>query len=759
MASLNSAPIDPPDVRDDEIQLSDLLEKMLQGKWWILGVYTALILLASIVTFLQDPMYEATSMVHVEGETSMLGDISDLGLGSGSSIETQVYIVRSRTIAQQVVRLISELGENPLSGRPFNLFDLGEGDRHFDPVETLMEDLLQVETVEPDVDLITITISSAEPADATYLANLYADEYERYDRRVSRQGATSLREFFDQQVGRLDSIVRSQEGQYIEFLSGQSVVAPETEAQVLVQQIQALQQEVYETESDRRGAEATLVGLEREIERLQPGIQSQLRSANLAIIEQLQKRIAEFSGELEVFYARNPALRLSNAPGEEVAKLRENIQVLQNRVDEAAAEIANDVSDGVPFSGSGSGLGERVADLVQQAVQARIALSAASASQSVLTDAISDARRRINNLPQQNVYLERYTRSVERYQEGLAEFQRQQQLAQAAEQSEVGDVRVVDYAILPYEPVSPRPLLYLLLAAFVGFLGGTAGVLVVGALDSKVRRPDDLRAKGLNVLAVVPDMSRTIEQDFGGAESVETDSGTYGTSLLTLLNPLSPITESFRRLRTTIEYSRPDASPRIIQVSSPGPGEGKSTVSSNLAVAMAQAGHKTLYLDADMRRPTAHRVMGVSREPGLVEFLFGEEERVLASAVTSIEGLSVMPTGRKTSVPGELLGSQKMRDAMKVLVSRFDFVIIDTPPVLAVNDASLVAFLADYTLLVASTNDTSLADLDRAVETLASVGQSVDGIVLNRFDAQRAYGYSYGSKGYGYGSYQYGTGV
>ncbi len=751
-----------PDSRGKEIDLSDLLERVLRAKWWILLVYAVCIALAALITSLQSPLYQATSMVHVESEGGGLADLATLGMGGGGSIETQVHIVRSRVIAQEVVRRAQEDRQNPLSGEPFELLADRPGVQFYDPVETLKNERLTVATVGSDVDLINITILSVRPAEATYLANAYADEYERYDRRVSRQGATNLREFFDQQVQRLDSVARSKEGEYIEYLSGQSVVAPETEAQVLVQQIQDLQQQVYQTESERRAAEATLEGLEREIARLQPGIQSQLRSANLAIITEIQKQIAQNEAELEIYYARNPSERAASnsAVDEKVRRLRENIVVLQNRVDEAAAQIARDVSAGVPFSGgtSGSGLGERVAELVQRAVEARIRLSASTASLSVLNEGIFEVRRRINSLPQQNLYLERYSRGLEQWQESLVEFQRQQQLAQAAEQSEVGDVRIVDYAIMPREPVSPKAPLNLLLAAFLGLIGGIAGVLVLGALDSKVRRPDDIRQRGLNVLAVVPDMQRTVEQDFGGAEVVEVEGRAYSTSLLTLLNPLSPIAESFRRLKTTIEYSRPDAKPKVIQVTSPGPGEGKSTVSSNLAVAMAQAGHKTIYLDADMRRPTAHRIMGVSREPGLVEFLF-DEEYALESARTPIDGLWVMPTGRKTTVPGELLGSQKMRDAIDELKSKFDFVIIDTPPVLAVNDASLVSFLADYTLLVTSADDTSMGDLERAVETLSSVGQLADGVVLNRFDAQRAYGYSYGSKGYGYGAYQYGSDV
>lgn len=747
-------------VQDDEISLGDLFERILQGKWWVLAIYTVVVSLVALYTAAQAPLFEATSMVHVEGEDPGLADLATMGFGGSSSIETQVHIVRSRVIAGEVVRRLQEVGRNPLTGGPFHLLTAREDDPEFDPVESLKSNLLRVSTVGPDVDLINITVQSELPAEAMYLANVYADEYEAYDRRVSRQGATSLREFFDQQVQRLDSIVRVEEGQFIEYLGGQSVVAPETEAQVLVQQIQGLQQQVYQVEAERRGAQATVSGLEAEIDRLQPSVRGQLRNANLAIITRLQQEIAENEAQLEIFYARTPSDRTSSSPGPGVVELRENLAVLQQRLDQAASEISETIAGGIPVGGGESAaLGNRVAELVQEAVTARIQLSATTATLSVLNDAIFEVRRRINQLPTQNVYQERYMRSLDQWQESLVEFQRQQQFAQAAEQSEVGEVRVVDYAILPKEPVSPRVSLNLLLSAILGGIGGIGFVLLLSALDAKIRRPDDVRARNLNVLTVIPDMQRTIQEDFGGNKTVDVDGTMYSTSLLTLLNPLSPITESFRRLRTSIEYSRPDNPPRVIQVTSPGPGEGKSTVASNLAVALAQAGHRTVYVDADMRRPTAHKIMGTSREPGLVELLFGEEERVLALAQTQIDGLSVIPTGRSTSVPGELLGSQKMRDAIQMLLTKYDFVVLDTPPLLAVNDAAVVSLVADYRLLVVSTGDTSLADLDRAVDALSAVGRKTDGAVINRFDAQRAYGYNYGSKGYGYGVYQYGSNV
>jgi capsular exopolysaccharide synthesis family protein len=742
--------------------LTTLLDQILSGKWWVLAVFMTAVLAAALYTAFQVPQYQATSMVHVESQGAAIGSLTMTGLEEASTIGTQVEIIRSRTIAQQVVERLEVLGRNPLTGEPFQLVrDRPEGST-YDPVETLRKRRLNVAPLGREVSLINITVQSPVPEEATLIANLYADEYQQYDQEVSRLSSANLRRFFDRQVREIDSTLRVEEGDFIDYLNRQSVVAPKTEATVLVQQIQALQQQVYQSEAQRRGAQAVLEGIEAEVDRLSPNVAVQLRNSDVAVIAELQRNLAIEQANLERFYTINPDQRATQTPSEEVARARRNIAAFQKRIDELSERLAENVVGGVPVIGGGnaamggSGVAERLSDLVRQQVEARIELSAAEASLDVLYGGVREARNRIDELPLQDLNQERYLRSIDQWQESLLEYQRQQQIAQASEQAEIGDVRVVDYAIVPRSPVSPRPGLNLVLAGTLGLIAGLGLILLIGALDSKVRRPDHIRDRGFTVLGVIPSMQRTVQQDFGGASTVTIEDHTYSSTLLTLLNPLSPIAESFRRLRTSIEYSRPDNPPRIIQVTSPGPGEGKSTTAANIAIAMAQAGRKTLYLDADLRRPSAHRLMGEPREPGLVEYLFGDEGAVGTRLRTAIDNLDLLPTGRLTSNPGELLGSQKMKDALANFLESYDLIIVDTPPLLAVNDPALISTLADYIIVVASADETTTADLERAVDVLASVNRAVDGVVLNRFDAQRAYGYSYGSKGYGYGAYQYG---
>ena len=275
-------------------------------------------------------------------------------------------------------------------------------------------------------------------------------------------------------------------------------------------------------------------------------------------------------------------------------------------------------------------------------------------------------------------------------------------------------------------------------------------------LDRKVRSPEDLRDQGENVLGTVPDMQPIVESDFGGREYVDMEGRKYSTRLISLFNSLSPVSEEYRRLRTNLRFSRPDSDLQTIMITSAGPGEGKTVTASNLAVTMAQSGRRTLYLDADMRRASSHRIFGMTREPGLADVLFGPHagEGEASRFATDVENLHLMPTGQSVPNPSEVVGSEKMRNLMNRLCREFDIVIIDTPPVLAVTDPILMAGHCDAVLTVYSANQTDQEAVVRTTEALKRVGARPVGSVLNRFDPKSAYG-SYGY-GYGYGYEEYG---
>jgi capsular exopolysaccharide synthesis family protein len=217
----------------------------------------------------------------------------------------------------------------------------------------------------------------------------------------------------------------------------------------------------------------------------------------------------------------------------------------------------------------------------------------------------------------------------------------------------------------------------------------------------------------------------------------------------TIENPLinngvpSNFSESFRAMRTNMLFSSADEGSRSVVVTSTGPGEGKTVVATNIAVALAQAGQRVLLVDADMRKPRVHVVFEKPREPGLSNVLVGNAKASEAVHTTAVPGLWVMPAGLQPPNPAELLGSKRFKDFLSSLAEHFDWVIVDTPPVMAVTDSSIVSHLATGVLFVVGAEMTNHHAAQRALEQLEHARAKFIGAVLNRVDLQHnAYYYS-----------------
>jgi non-specific protein-tyrosine kinase len=302
---------------------------------------------------------------------------------------------------------------------------------------------------------------------------------------------------------------------------------------------------------------------------------------------------------------------------------------------------------------------------------------------------------------------------------------------------------VVDPASPPIEPASPRVLLNTLIAALVGLLLAIGLAFLFDYLDDSLKSTDQVEAvAGLPTLGTITKMR-----------------GAKGRSeiyrLATLLYPRSPVSEAYRSLRTNVEFSAVDAPVRTLVVTSAIPGEGKTTTAANLAVVFAQAGRRTILLDADFRKPGIHRIFDLPNAHGLSDLLRSDATSLDDVAQpTEQENLRVIATGPLPPNPAELLGSQRMRTVLDRLAESADLVIIDSPPLQAVTDAAILASITDGTLYVVDAGRTRRGAVRNGREALAKAEARVLGVVLNRMSEKSSGGYYY----YDY-SEPYGTGA
>lgn len=220
--------------------------------------------------------------------------------------------------------------------------------------------------------------------------------------------------------------------------------------------------------------------------------------------------------------------------------------------------------------------------------------------------------------------------------------------------------------------------------------------------------------------------------------------------LITFKEPNSPMSESYRTLRTNIQFSSFDKKVKTLLVTSSGPGEGKTTTSSNLAIVMAQGGNKTLLIDCDQRKPQIHKVFGFSNENGLSNILVSENEIDINVGVhkTKQPNLHVLSSGTRPPNPAELLGSEKMKNFIEELKKTYDCIILDTPPIVMVTDAQILAQYTDGCLLVVSSGEAERDQVIKAKGLLEKVNAKILGIIINKIDSKK--------KGYYHYQYEYG---
>ncbi|MCU1496128.1 MAG: capsular exopolysaccharide family [Acidimicrobiales bacterium] len=309
------------------------------------------------------------------------------------------------------------------------------------------------------------------------------------------------------------------------------------------------------------------------------------------------------------------------------------------------------------------------------------------------------------------------------------------QLELAANLSQSRGVRVVSEAALPGAPISPRPVRDIPLAAVLGLVLGVALAFVRDHLDDTIRTKEDLdRSTGaLSVLGLVPDIDGWRDRGQARLES--------------LANPTSPAAEAYRGVRTSLQFIGLERKLRVIQITSSTVAEGKSTTSANLAVALARAGKRVVLVDCDLRRPRVHRFFDLDNAVGFTSVILREVPAAAAYVpVPDVPRLSVMPSGPIPPNPSELLSTSAAVAALHALDEEFDFVIVDSPPLLPVADSVVLAGYVDATVLVATSRSTTKRSLTRALELLRQIDAPLVGVVFNKVGGHSADGYGYGHR-------------
>ncbi|AGX88258.1 polysaccharide biosynthesis tyrosine autokinase [Candidatus Symbiobacter mobilis] len=724
---------------EDGIHLLDLLDVVLDHRWLIAAVTACCLVGGGLYAFLATPIYEANTLIQVEdgqggGLGGLLGNAGNL-FEIKSPATAEIEILRSRTVVGQAVQnlrldVVIEPKYLPIVGEWLarHAQDLSE------PGVFGMEGY-----VYGTEELVIADLRVAQPLEGQTLTVVaLADGYRLQDERgrVLGEGKPNapLSFMIDGHQGEL-VVARIHAKPGAEFLVSKRSALAVTES---------LQRSLNIAEKGKQSGiiNTTLQGSDAW---KTATILNEI--SNLYVRQNVQRKAAEAEKSIVFLNSQLPELRKQLEHSENRFSEFRRLRGTFNLSEEAKGLLDQSVS-----------LRVRLLELRQRRTEMQARFTAQHPAMQVLDAQIQQIQSQLGalegqskNFPDVEQDMLRLTRDVKVNNELYTTLLNSFQQLRLIKEGKVGNVRIVDPAAIPEAPVKPRRALILALAGLLGALAGVGLAFVRNGLRAGIEHADEIEQHlGLRVFATVPHSH--IQEELAAEHP---SSRNLGHRLLASSHPNDICVESLRSLRTALQFAMLDATNKIVLVTGPTPGLGKSFVSANFALVLAAAGKRVLLVDADLRKGHVHESFGFDRSPGWSELIAGSQSLEDVLHVGAAPGLDFLSTGIIPPNPAELLMSAAAQGWLERFSKRYDAVVVDTPPVLAVADAQVLASQAGTVFLLARASITTLAELQESTKRLANVGTTVRGVIFNDIDLRkRRYGYGYGY-GYKYGRYRY----
>jgi polysaccharide biosynthesis transport protein len=694
----------------------------VKRRWLIIATIMGSVFgVTGLVTFSQKPIYEAEGKLlfnKQNGVSSLTGVSEQLGQLSGvtnlsNPLETEAEIIRSNPITQKT---IDELQLKDKLGQPLEIDDFLKN--------------LKIKSIR-GTDILELSYRSVNPQQATAIINRLMSAYLDNNVKTNRSEATAAREFLNKQLPLVEEKVTEAEAALRKFKEKYQVVSLEEEAKEGVKRLNELSGQITQLRAQLVDARTRSGALQNELElnKKQAMALSTLSQSRAVqqVLSEYQKVQDQLAVERSRFTDEHPVI--TNLLSKEQA-LKEQ---LEGRVNQTLGG-----SQAIPEQDLQ--IGELKQTLTANLVQVEVERLGLEGQVSVLMKAFVLYQARLRSLPkleQQQLQLQRQLQIAQTtYEQMLKRLQE----VQVVENQNVGNARIVSEALVPKQPVSPRILLNLALGGFLGFFLAIGAALLLEAGDKSVKTLEEAQQLlDYPLLGTIPAFDQKARLARG--ESI--------TELPVLNNPYSSVNAAFEMLQINLGFTFSDKELKVIVVSSSVMNEGKSFVAANLAVATAQMGRRVLLIDADMRRPHQHEIWQSPNLMGLSNVLVGQTN-LAETAKEVVINLELLTSGTIPPNPAALLDSQRMNGLLQQAAQEYDCVIIDTPPLSVLADASIIGKMADGILLVARPSVVNSAAAKATKALLEHSRVPVLGMVVNCVTTDNNdYSYYYSDKNTG----------
>lgn len=715
----------------EEINIREYFYVIRKWKWMIIAIFVTIVLFAAIKSFRQVPIYQATVRLMIEKQRPDVTPFRDENYWEEwmdqEDFNSQQNILTSRTLAKQVMEklgMLDQLAQSPpVKAKGFSLrtlldsiptlFGVQEPQFSETATATMREEqfvggFLGMISVSPvrESRLLDVSVVSAQPEQAALIANTLAETYIEQDLELRMESAKSTVHWLVEEVENARKKVAESELALQQYKEEHAIISLEDRQNIVMQKLAQYSRAANEAKIERIGFEAQY----REIQQYTPAQLATFPQINTHYtIQRLKLELVVLEGELseaqEKYREKHPR----------VTELRSQVQTVRARID---AEMAN-ILEGMAREYEMAMVKERdLAEALEEQKQEALELD-----QKAITYGI------LNNEVESNQWV--YHSLLQKMKE-----------MSISERVETSNIRIVDRAVIPNFPIAPRRRRSIAMAMIVSLMFGFTLAFVFEFLDNSIKTPEDMKQYlDIPFLGFIPKMA--IKRLLAGEKS-------YQPEKVVAIAPRSIVSEAYRTLRTSVSFSayndRAIAKKMgtILLITSAEPSEGKSCTVANLGIAMAQTGRKTLIIDCDFRRPHMHQIFDISNEHGFADLLSVFQTRgKIRIKHTGIPNLDIFPCGKLPPNPSELLEAPFTKKMIEALATKYDTILLDSPPINSVTDPVILSKIAQGVVVVVRAGETKRDIVQRAKELLTDAGATILGGVINSVDIRKNKYYYY----------------
>lgn len=722
----------PPMALDDSLHLRDLLRIILKRKWWILSTALAISFIALLHTLTQTSIYRATTTIQIERNAARVVDYKDgtantenYSYDEREFLATQYELLRSKALAERVMEALALDLEKKRNPAPITAPDASKASAERDDYlgkimttlrkrsepsvndaqlldrESVIGSLRGSVSVEPvrNARLVRIHAEGSDPALASRVANAWAQTFISTNLERRLDATSYAKTFLEQQLAKTKEKLEQSELQFNEYTRQKQIINVDEKTNLTAQNLQEFTAALAKAEQERIRAEATY----DEVKRNLVNSKELLDSKTLSVFRENKARLeAEYQDQLKIYKPGFPKM-----------------QQLQGQIDEIEKRIQSEIT-AIKASLEGS---------------SKASFDAAKTQESQLRARADTAKRNVLAQQDQGIRYNILKREVDTNREiysGLL-----QRLKEVGVAGGVGtnNISVVDKADVPLFPFKPDIRRNALIGLLLGVMAGLALAFLLEYLDDSIKFPDEVeRFTGLALLGVIP--------------MIKTARASVRDQLAN--DPRSVLAESYRSLRTALQFSTARGAPRTLVVTSCTKNEGKSTTSFATALALAQLGKRVLLVDGDMRNPSVHKMFNADHSVGLSNLLSSDVDPVALTRTTNIANLFYISAGPLPPNPAELLAGGQLSKLLAPTFSHFDHIVVDAPPVMGIADAVILCKHVDASLFVIESSTTRKTSIRNALKRLHQAGAHPLGAVLTKLPSNASlYGYDSGYYYYG----------